>query len=44
MKIKLLFSALALSALMMDAQAHVTIRKRSSENLNRFSDDLCFEA
>nr|DAJ37509.1 MAG TPA: hypothetical protein [Caudoviricetes sp.] len=42
MKIKLLFSALALSALMMDAQAHVTIRKRSSENLNRFSDDLCF--
>ena len=30
MKIKLLFSALALSALMMDAQAHVTIRNNSN--------------
>ena len=30
MKIKLLFSALALSALMMDAQAHVTIRNYSN--------------
>ena len=30
MKIKVLFSALALSALMMDAQAHVTIRNYSN--------------
>ena len=30
MKIKLLFSALALSALMMDVQAHVTIRNNSN--------------